>query len=84
MTLANVEWRVNGEAVKGLQRNPLIIYPGYPALELEAGSPLAFMAFFKDSFLANKSFPPNGFTGTPSNPALCVCVSTCMRAYVRV
>lgn len=46
MTLANVKWGVNGSAVQGLQRNPLIIYPGYPTLELEARSPLAFMPFF--------------------------------------
>lgn len=35
MTLANVKWRVNGDAVYALQRKPLIIYPGYPAEELE-------------------------------------------------
>lgn len=46
MTLANVKWGVNGSAVRGLQSNPLIIYPGYPTLELEARSPLAFMPFF--------------------------------------
>lgn len=45
MTLANVKWGVNVSAVLGLQRNPLIIYPGYPTLELEARSPLAFMPF---------------------------------------
>lgn len=45
MTLANVKWAVNVSAVQGLQRNPLIIYPGYPTLELEASPPLAFMLF---------------------------------------
>lgn len=66
-------------AVQGLQRNPLIIYPGYPTLQLEARLPLAFM-----TFSVKKSFPQNGFAGTPSNPRLvCACVCTCTRPNVR-
>lgn len=59
---------VSVSAVQGLQRNPLIIYPGYPTLQLEARLPLAFM-----TFSVKKSFPQNGFTGTGTLiPALCV------------
>lgn len=61
---------VSVSAVQGLQRNPLIIYPGYPTLQLEARLPLARM-----TLSVQKWFPQNGFTGTPSNPRLvCVCV----------
>lgn len=68
MTLANVKWGVNGSAVQGLQRNPLIIYPGYPTLELEARSPLAFMLF-----LQRNNFHGMVSLGHPLIPALCVC-----------
>lgn len=50
MTLANVKWLVNASAVRGLQRNPLIIYPGYPTLELEGQVAVAFHAFFSFFF----------------------------------
>lgn len=66
---------VSVSAVQGLQRNPLIIYPGYPTLQLEARLPLAFM-----TFSVKKSFPHNGFTGTgDSNPRF-VCICACARA----
>ena len=73
---------VSVSAVQGLQRNPLIIYPGYPTLQLEARSPLAFM-----TFSVKKSFLQNDFTGTPSNPCsvcVCVCARACTRTHAHV
>lgn len=70
---------VSVSAVQGLQRNPLIIYPGYPTLQLEARLPLPFM-----TFSVKKSFPQNGFTGTgDSNPRF-VCICACARAHTQM
>lgn len=83
MTLANVKWLVNASAVRGLQRNPLIIYPGYPTLELEGQVAVAFHAFFFFPFFFSCKEILSPSTAAPAATGRLVPVLVCVCAQAR-